>query len=258
MLRKGFRIKKKLKQDDIRDIQIELLPTSKKPYVYKIFQQIPIEEWERENISFEVLKTYQIHYNPYENQIVIPHFCWHDKDRPVGIRVRNLDEDKAKSFGKYIPLWYDSKCYNHRLSLNLYGLNINEQAIKKRKKVIVFEGEKSVLQMATMYKNNPSVAICGSNFSREQKKILLDLGIEELIIAFDRQFKTKGDEEYIAWKNKISKLVQDIKDVVSISVIWDEDNLLDYKDSPSDKGKKIFEKLLKNRVNIIQFEGVIK
>ncbi|MDW0050239.1 hypothetical protein RHK18_19580 [Clostridioides difficile] len=171
MLRKGFRIKKKVEQiHDIKDIQIELLPTPKKPYVYKTFQQVPIEEWENENISFEVLKTYQVYYNLYENQIVIPHFCWHDRARPVGIRVRNLDEDKAKSFGKYIPLWYDNRCYNHRLSLNLYGLNVNKKSIKNSKKVIVFEGEKSVLQMATMYKNNPSVAICGSNFSREQKK----------------------------------------------------------------------------------------
>ncbi|NJJ37092.1 hypothetical protein GSQ51_18575, partial [Clostridioides difficile] len=187
------------------------------------------------------------------NQIIIPHFCWHDKDRPIGIRVRNLDEDKAKNFGKYIPLWYDNKCYNHRLSLNLYGININKQAIKQAKKVIVFEGEKSVLQMATMYKNNPSVAICGSNFSREQKKMLIDLGIEELIIAFDRQFKIKGDEEYIAWRAKIYKLVQDIRDVMKISVIWDEDNLLDYKDSPSDLGKYIFEKLLKSRIDIDNF-----
>ncbi|VIF90336.1 DNA primase (bacterial type) [Clostridioides difficile] len=250
ILRKGFRTKKKVKQDDIRNIKIELLPTPKKPYVYKTFQQIQIEEWENENISFEVLRTYQIHYNPYENQIVIPHFCWHDKDRPVGIRVRNLDEDKANSFGKYIPLWYDNRCYNHRLSLNLYGLNINKQAIKKSKKVIVFEGEKSVLQMATMYKNNPSVAICGSNFSKEQKKILIDLGVEELIIAFDRQFKVKGDEEYITWRNKIYKSVQDIKEKLNISVIWDKDNLLEYKNSPSDLGKFVFERLLKSRINI--------
>ncbi|MFY0897919.1 hypothetical protein Q3268_14360, partial [Clostridioides difficile] len=254
MLRKGFRIKKKVEQiHDIKDIQIELLPTPKKPYVYKTFQQVPIEEWENENISFEVLKTYQVYYNLYENQIVIPHFCWHDRARPVGIRVRNLDEDKAKSFGKYIPLWYDNRCYNHRLSLNLYGLNVNKKSIKNSKKVIVFEGEKSVLQMATMYKNNPSVAICGSNFSREQKKILIDLGIEELIIAFDRQFKVKDDEEYVIWRDKIYKLVQDIKDVVNISVIWDKYNLLGYKDSPSDKGKTIFEKLLKNRINIENF-----
>ena len=107
--------------------------------------------------------------------------------------------------------------------------------------------------MATMYKNNPSVAICGSNFSREQKKILIDLGIEELIIAFDRQFKVKDDEEYVIWRDKIYKLVQDIKDVVNISVIWDKYNLLGYKDSPSDKGKTIFEKLLKNRINIENF-----
>lgn len=256
MLRKGFRIKRKVKQiDDIKDIQIELLPTPKKPYVYKTFQQTPIKEWELENISFEVLKAYQIYYNPYENQIIIPHFCWHDKERPVGIRVRNLDEDKAKNFGKYIPLWYDNKCYNHRLSLNLYGLNINRKSIKNSKKVIVFEGEKSVLQMATMYKNNPSVAICGSNFSREQKKILIDLGIKELIIAFDRQFKTEGDEEYITWRNKIYKSVQDIKDKITISVIWDKDNLLEYKDSPSDSGKHVFEKLLKNRIDI---DGLMK
>lgn len=52
---------------------------------------------------------------------------------------------------------------------------------------------------------------------------------------------------------KIYKLVQDIRDVMKISVIWDEDNLLEYKDSPSDLGKHIFEKLLKSRIDIDNF-----
>jgi hypothetical protein len=32
--------------------------------------------------------------------------------------------------------------------------------------------------------------------------------------------------------------------------IWDMDNLLGYKDSPYDKGKKVFEELYKNRIRV--------
>ena len=60
----------------------------------------------------------------------------------------------------------------------------------------MFEGEKSVLQMDTIYGNhNLSVATCGSNFSMEQKKILIDLGVNEITLAYDKQFKILNDEE---------------------------------------------------------------
>ena len=38
---------------------------------------------------------------------------------------------------------------------------------------------------------------------------------------------------------------------IKVTIIWDKvDGLLGYKDSPTDKGKYIYEKLVKNRIDI--------
>ncbi|WP_161627575.1 hypothetical protein [Metaclostridioides mangenotii] len=49
---------------------------------------------------------------------------------------------------------------------------------------------------------------------------------------------------------KIVRMIQDIKGLVKVTLIWDTKGLLDYKDSPIDNGKKIFEELLKDRICI--------
>lgn len=97
-------------------------------------------------------------------------------------------KSEAEVYGKYRPIKINNQLYNHPLGLNLYGLNWNKQAIQKMKKVIVFESEKSVLKYATYFgwNNNISVACCGSNISSHQIQLLLDCGVEEIIIAFDR------------------------------------------------------------------------
>ena len=41
---------------------------------------------------------------------------------------------------------------------------------------------------------------------------------------------------------------------VDVSVIWDTENLLGYKDSPTDLGKEIFLRLYKNRTRIDENE----
>ena len=43
-----------------------------------------------------------------------------------------------------------------------------------------------------------------------------------------------------------NKMSENIKDRVRVTYIWDNE-LLNYKDSPIDKDKKTFEKLIKNR-----------
>ena len=45
----------------------------------------------------------------------------------------------------------------------------------------------------------------------------------------------------------------DLRGIVDVYVIWDTNNILDYKDSPSDKGKKIFEQLYKERIRLEDF-----
>ena len=140
--------------------------------------------------------------------------------------------------------------YNHPLSFNLYNLNNSKDNIKIIKKAIIFEGEKSPLLYASYFgeENDISVACCGSSLITYQVKLLLSLGVEEIVIAFDKQFKEIGDQEWKRWKDKLIGIHNKYGAYVQISYLFDKQSLLGYKDSPIDKGPDIFIKLFKERI----------
>ena len=56
--------------------------------------------------------------------------------------------------------------------------------------------------------------------------------------------------EWEKYKVKVNRIIDMIKPYAKeISIIYDDDvnRLLDYKDSPTDKGEEVFKKLLNNR-----------
>lgn len=226
-----------------------------KPYMYRKFPCHRLPMWEKEGILFKSIKKFDIRYDEIGEKIIIPHFAWNE-NKISGVRVRNLNKNVVDKFGKYTPFYYGGHMYNHHLKYNLYGYNQNKDDISEKRIAIIFEGEKGVLQLDSMFEYNPSVAVCGSNISYEQIKMLLLLDIEEIIFAFDKQYENK--EEELLWKIKIIKLANKIPNNIKISIIWDDLNegLLDYKDSPTDKGKKIFSSLFKNRINFNDFEVI--
>ena len=79
-------------------------------------------------------------------------------------------------------------------------------------------------------------------------QLLINARVQEVIVAFDRQFKEVGDNEFLHLKNNLLRLRQKYKNYLTISFIVDTKKLTDYKDSPIDKGKDIFLKLFKERV----------
>ena len=146
----------------------------------------------------------------------------------------------------------NKKMYNHPLGFNLFNLNNSKENIKILKKVIIFEGEKSPLLYASYFgqENDITVACCGSSLSSYQVDLLMNLGVEEIIIAFDKQFKEIGDEEWKGWTKKLKQIHQKYGAKVQISYIFDKQNLLGYKDSPIDCGKEVFLKLYKERIRL--------
>ncbi len=134
--------------------------------------------------------------------------------------------------------------------MNLYNFNNSRDNIKLAKKAIVFEGEKSCLLYQSYFglENDISVACCGSSLSSFQVQQLMDAGAEEIIIAFDRQFKEVGDEEFKHLKRNLLKLRNKYKNYVNISFIFDKKMVTGYKDSPIDCGKDIFLHLFKERI----------
>lgn len=215
-----------------------------------ILQYLPrprILPWEEEGISAEVMEARGICYNPCTQGIIIPHY---DIDgQLIGIRERTLIEEN-ETYGKYRPAIFNGKMYNHPLGFNLYNLNFSKENIKTIKKAIIWEGEKSCLLYASYFgiENDISCAACGSSLINHQVKLLLSLGVEEIIIGFDKQFKEIGDEEWKRWTKKLTDIHTRYGANCQISYLFDKGNLLDYKDSPIDKGPDVFMQLFKERI----------
>lgn len=107
-------------------------------------------------------------------------------------------------------------------------------------------------QLLGRYYNN-SVASFGTSFSIHQFKILESLGVQEIIFAYDRQYKKAdgSDSEYKRLAQKLSRIHKRFaSEKVTISFMMDNENLLDYKDSPIDKGLDVFKKLFEQRFTL--------
>ena len=204
-------------------------------------------DWEEEGIKREVMEECGICYDPVLQGIVIPHY---DIDgKLIGIRERTLIKENEDS-GKYKPAILNYKQYNHPLGFNLYNLNKSKENIAVIKKAFVFEGEKSCLLYRSYFgaDNDISVAVCGSSLINYQVQLLLSLEVEEICIAFDKQFKEIGDDEWKKWTKKLTEINKKYGDKVKISFLFDKWNMLGYKDSPIDKGPETFMELFKRRV----------
>lgn len=153
-------------------------------------------------------------------------------------------------FGKYRPATLNGTMYNHPLGFALYGLNYTKQNIGLVKKAIVFEGEKSVMLYDSLFgaENNIAVASCGSAFSLHQFELLRNLGVQEIVFAFDRQFEEIGDKEFQRHVKHIKQLGDKYKNFVTISCIFDKEMITPYKASPIDCGKETFLKLFSERI----------
>lgn len=221
-------------------------------YDDRILNYLPkprIINWEQEGMTKESIEKHNICYNPSNQSIVIPHY---DKDNHLlGIRERTLIKEN-EIYGKYRPMYLNRKMYNHPLGFNLYNLNNSIENIKKIKKVIIFEGEKSPILYSSYFgiENDISVACCGSNLSNYQVQLLLDLNVEEIVVAFDKQFKEIGDNEWVGWTKKLTDINKKYSSRVRVSFMFDKWNLLEYKMSPIDAGPEIFLKLFKQRISL--------
>lgn len=224
------------------------LKTYDEDILSKFNYNVLIDPWLREGITQESLNQAHIGFYPGGDQITIPHY---DKDnRFVGLRGRRLCAEEAERYGKYTPLRVNGMMYNHPLGMNLYNLNNSKDNISKFGKAIVFEGEKSSLLYQSYFGLNSdiSVACCGSSVSNVQIQLLLEAGAREIIIAFDRQFKEIGDDEFKHLKTNLVRLHNKYKNYATISFIFDKEMILGYKSSPIDEGADKFLKLFTERI----------
>lgn len=239
--------------DRIQSIELNenknvILKEYEKDILDRFNYKVKITPWLNEDITQETLEKAMIGYYPGGEQITIPHFDING--RFIGLRGRTLGQEEGELYGKYRPLKINRQLYNHPLGMNLYNLNNSKDNIKKMKKAIVFEGEKSVLKYASYFgiENDISVACCGSSLSSYQIQLLMECGAEEIIVAFDRQFQEIGDKEFKHLKSNILKLHNKNKNYVKMSFIFDKKMITGYKSSPIDEGKEKFLQLFKERI----------
>ncbi|WP_341323467.1 hypothetical protein NSQ62_08310 [Solibacillus sp. FSL H8-0523] len=219
--------------------------------ILEVFSSRHHETFYNDGISHEVLNAFDIKFYDKENAVIIPH-RYYKNGKIIGIKMRNLDEWKIESGYKYIPVRVQGTLYNHASYSNLYGLWENKLAINRLKKIAIFESEKSVMQMATMFglENNYAIALSGKNINQYQISILMQLDIEEVILCLDKEYRDVDDLQAFIFKKKLVELGRRFSNFVRVYTIWDKDGLLDYKDSPTDKDAVVFEQLLQTKEQI--------
>lgn len=226
-------------------VQLKILDKN----LIKFLPKPHISHWETEGISHHISINRGICFNGSSQTIIIPHY---DKDNNlIGIRERTVIQEQEK-YGKYKPATINGIMYNHPLGFNLYNLNNSKDNIKILRKAIVFESEKSCLKYASMFgaDNDISVACCGSSITPYQLLLLVDLGVEEIIIAFDKQFQEIGNEEFKKWTKKLKQINNRYKPYCNISFMFDREDILNYKSSPIDEGYDKFIELLNKRFQL--------
>lgn len=212
--------------------------------------------WEKEGISFDTMDKFGIKFDMIRNRMVIP--IYDDKGVFVGAKVRNFNQEDIENGRKYMPLIHNNEIYSYDRGKVLYGLNFNKRAIKAAKRAIIFEAEKSCLLYDSLYVGNKAVSIGGSNVSVYQVELLKKMGVETIVLALDNDYSLlpKEDGKY----DKYFGLYKMLKEANKLSakgfaveIVYDwEQEFLENKDAPIDKGREVWNKLYRNRKNFTE------
>lgn len=194
----------------------EKILTYYKPYVNDMFL--------KDNISYDIQKYFEIGYCDETNYITIP--IRDELGNLVGVKGRIYEYGNIEN--KYI---YLEKCARSKI---LFGLDKSIKYIKEKGCVYIGESEKFTLQLYTMGYYNV-VSTGGKKLSKIQKNKLISLGVD-LIFCFDKDVT----------KEEIQEMSSYFKGV-NVFMIYDKDNILNDKESPSDNILK-WEKLVQNNI----------
>lgn len=239
-----------------------LLPTYDKR-VLNVFDDYYPSVWEEEGLSPEEMKFFNIKFYFNQYKAIIPNYDING--RLIGIRGRTFRDYELKKGYKYMPVTIQKLTYRSPTGCSLYGIYENQDNIRKYKKAIIFEGEKSVIKYGSYYgrEKNISLATLGTSMSKYQRDMILNLGVTEVVIAYDKQYvfelidqnNKKSIIEYNAYIKKIMKIFKLFNSCCRVSFLYClDDETLDYKDAPIDKGKEVFTELFNNRIIIDNIE----
>ena len=194
---------------------------------------VPHDKWCDDGIMPETQREWGVMFDIKTERIC--YGIYTEDDQLIGVKGRAVDDEVEP---RYLYLY---PCVKSEI---LLGLNKNLSSILEHKKCIVFESFKSVM-LASQYGYNYCVSVEGGSISEWQLKKLLLMDVD-IILAFD-----KGIEKTEENKDFYKKIIERISSYSDLSIIFDNDNILDgEKSSVVDEGIEKFKLLYENRYKI--------
>lgn len=178
----------------------------------------------QENISYDVQVLFEIGFSVRDECVTIP--IRDELGNLVGVKGRTILETQMSKY------WYPYPVPKTKI---LYGLDKSYSFIQQQGRVYVFESEKSVLKAFSMGVYN-CVSIGGHELSDTQVLKLERLGVD-IVLALDKDVDAKEV------KKQADKFL--IRDRIYCVLAFKNKGLLEEKDSPTDRGFEVFNKLIK-------------
>lgn len=256
-----YREKRKLKWRETKNKKSKKKPLDIKfieePILGGFLKNTFYHKWVEEGINTRNMRLFNIRFDISNNRIIIPHYYVNNK--LLGVKCRNLNKYEIDNGMKYIFVDINGITRRYPTNINLYGIHVNKEIISKTKTCVLFEAEKSVMKYGSFYgiKNNISLATMGTNLTDFQIDLLKSLGVENVYLAWDKEFEQDWIDSPKDYKRKMKKLYSFTKKIVKatrrlmskgikVNILWDNNNLLEIKDAPIDKGRLIFNKLMRD------------
>lgn len=198
----------------------------------------------KDGVSALTQEKFDMRFSIEENAIVTP--IYDCQGNLVGAKARNNDSncDDAHRFWAYLE---------YPKTQTVYGYVQNYRNIIYKKKILIAESEKAVMQASSMG-CDLCLAVGGKNISDTQAKYIKSLGADKIYVAFDEGV-CFDEMEYQAKKLIVNNNVYQNK----VGCIIDEENEIlqkGSKDSPFDHGKNFLNRLIKEKVRWVNFPSL--
>jgi len=177
-----------------------------KPYVNDLFYE--------DGVDYITQREFEIGYDEESSRYTIP--IRSELGDLIGVKARYFYREVPINENKYI---YLEPCTKSKV---IYGLYKTINYIKQAGRIYIFESEKAVMQCWSYgYFNTGSIG--GKKISQYQINLLIRLGVD-IVFAFDKD----------VLKDELEDVANRFPDGVPLYYIFDEDNILKEKESPSD------------------------
>lgn len=220
--------------------------TAYDPAILSAFDHLYPTEWLEYGITRDSMDKFGIGWYARQACISIPVV---QNGQLVGVRGRytkRQDVDK----GKYRPIaMLDGTVLKFSTNQCLYGYDQNKSAIEKCRQVLLFESEKSILK-ADSWNIHNALAIFGSNISKRHIEMLLELGVNDVVLCMDSDYRQVGDDDFQFFVAKMRKLAGKLRGYFNVSIIYNNQGYDGYKYSPVDFDRWQFDKLYESRVRV--------